>query len=268
MSSVQSLSRLFFFKVSKLEYNKKTVCDFREIPRPHYCMGLLLRGRAVFVSGQERVEVSEGEIIFVPIGSCYISEWSGTPDVLDISLHFSFSPYGPFSREVKPKLQKLLPKNVSEYKQAFCQMLAWQTGSREQQLLALGLFYRVLGELFPCIQTQEIVKYDSRIMKAVDYIDNHYDGVVKGAELASIANMSESYFYNRFRAEMGMSPIEYKHRVCVDRAILLLIGEDNLSVEEISDRLGFESATYFRRVFRRLTGKSPMQYKKEVSQNG
>jgi AraC-like DNA-binding protein len=267
MSSLQSLSCLSFFKVTELRYSKQTSYDFREVPRPHYCVGLILKGRAVFTSGDISVSVGEGDIIFVPIGSCYMSQWQGEPEILDISLHFSFSPYGPFARDARPMLQKLTPPNLSEYQTAFRRMLEWQKGDVSEQLMALGIFYRILGELLPMVRCERVQSYDSRIAKAVEYIDYHYDRVLTVSELAAIANMSESYFYSRFRAEVGMSPIEYKLRKCIDRAVLLLLGEEDLSVEEISDRLGFESAAYFRRVFRRFMGKSPMQYKKGVPAN-
>lgn len=267
MSSLHSLSCLSFFKVTELRYGRRMHYDFREIPRPHYCVGLILKGRAVFTSGDTSVSVGEGDIIFVPLGSCYMSDWYGEPEILDISLHFSFSPYGPFTRDQKPGLQKLTPPDLSWYQTAFRDMLEWQKGDASMQLMALGLFYRILGELLPLIRCESVKSYDARIAKAVEYIDYHYDRPLTVSELSAIANMSESYFYSRFRSEVGMSPIEYKLRKCVDSAVLLLIGEEELSIEEISDRLGFESAAYFRRVFRRFMGKSPMQYKKGMSAN-
>lgn len=269
MPGIVSLSQLSFFKVTRYHYGDSYIHDFRQTPRPHYCMGLLLRGRAVFSSDGEKVEVGVGEIIFVPVGSCYISEWHGDPDVRYISLHFSFSGCGPFPREKKMKVQRLglSLSEFADFERDFSAMHEKQNGSPDDQMAGLGLFFGVLGRLLTRIRFCGVRNLDRRIDKAIEYLDYNYDRAVTVGELAAIAGLSESYFYNRFRSETGMSPIEYKLRVAIDHAILLLIGDETLRVEEISDRLGFESSTYFRRVFRRFTGKSPMQYKRENVEN-
>ena len=60
-----------------------------------------------------------------------------------------------------------------------------------------------------------------------------------------------------------MSPIAYKHRVAVTAAEQLLASDDALSIEEVSDWVGFESSAYFRRVFRSLVGCSPRDYRRQ-----
>ena len=60
-----------------------------------------------------------------------------------------------------------------------------------------------------------------------------------------------------------MTPIEYKNRLCVQNAEKLLLTND-LSIEEISEKMGFNSASYFRRIFRKYVGKSPREYKNSV----
>ncbi|MBQ7976398.1 MAG: AraC family transcriptional regulator [Clostridia bacterium] len=41
----------------------------------------------------------------------------------------------------------------------------------------------------------------------------------------------------------------------------MLINDSNMSIEAISDASGFQSAAYFRRVFKKITGKTPREYK-------
>ena len=75
-------------------------------------------------------------------------------------------------------------------------------------------------------------------------------------ELAAYCRISESGLYAAFRAVTGHTPVEEKHRIQIELATGMLEATD-LSVEEISDRLGFSSPAYFRAVLRKSVGKAP-----------
>jgi AraC-like DNA-binding protein len=76
--------------------------------------------------------------------------------------------------------------------------------------------------------------------------------------LAGLCGMSASHFHAVFRREVGLTPVRYRHTLLVQEAMELLL-RTNLPVEEISDRLGFSSSCYFRRVFSGITGKTPLE---------
>lgn len=82
-------------------------------------------------------------------------------------------------------------------------------------------------------------------------------------ELATIANLSPSRFFTVFKKETGITPIEYKNRICIRNAEKMLLISD-LSIEEIAEKLGFNSSSYFRRTFKAYTGKSPREYKNGI----
>ena len=62
-----------------------------------------------------------------------------------------------------------------------------------------------------------------------------------------------------------MTPISYKNYISIQNAEKLLLTTD-FSMEEISEKLGFHSSSYFRRTFRAFTGKSPREYRKEIQE--
>lgn len=78
---------------------------------------------------------------------------------------------------------------------------------------------------------------------------------------ADMCNLSISRFQHIFKEQTGLSPREYLMYIRITRATSLLI-ESNLSVSQIADILGFTSSTYFIRVFKKQTGKTPFEYKK------
>ena len=80
--------------------------------------------------------------------------------------------------------------------------------------------------------------------------------------IAAAARMSPPRFFPAFKAATGVTPIAYVNHIRVRHAILLMTQNEDDPIEKISDAAGFESAAYFRRVFRAATGKSPKEYKR------
>ena len=79
--------------------------------------------------------------------------------------------------------------------------------------------------------------------------------------LAGSVNMSPSRFYPLFKRETGDTPTDYVNRVRIGRAIVMMY-DKSLSVEDVSEAVGYNSSIYFRRVFKKLTGKTPKEYMK------
>ncbi len=262
MSDISNASKLSFFKVDKYCYNNTYICDFSNIPRPHYCMGLILSGSGVFTYDKGSVEVFPGDIIVVPVGSTYISTWSGAPDVAYISAHFSFDFPGPFPRNSKLKIQKVTLPDFEEIKKSYITMYENFEQKKEAQLYALGEFFKILGKVYPYLNFKPRKNIDERINKAVEYIEYHYKEDFPIDVLSQLCSMSTSHFYACFKDSVGCSPVEYKHGICIRHAELMLLDDTKKSIEDISDTLGFGSAIYFRKIFKKITGKTPREYRK------
>jgi AraC-like DNA-binding protein len=126
---------------------------------------------------------------------------------------------------------------------------------------AMGRFLHILATLFPRMRFDSYQTVDERIVNAVRYIESHYDTPLRVPELASACHISPSYFYECFKSQMGVSPIEYKNRILIAHARRSLIDHPETPIEELSERLGSESSIYFRRLFKRFTGKTPREYR-------
>ena len=264
MAELFEVSRLTFFVTKKYEYNNPFTFDASCSPRPTFCLALLLEGEAVFFDcGEgEEIPVKAGEMILIPIGSRYISKWTGAPRVTYITSHFVFETSSIFSRKKNFKLQKCVPDDFLRMKERYECIVEKQNGTDGEQLLALCRFFEILSTILPQLTSAPKKKLDSRIAAAVSYIEQNYSENISIDELSSVANMSSSRFYPVFRDALGVTPVDYINHYRVNRAIMLLNSEDEKSIEEISMSVGFESSTYFRRVFKKITGKTPKEYRK------
>ncbi len=264
MSSIVSASNLIFYKVEKYQYNISHTFDFSNCPRPHYCMGLILKGSAKFTdsSNNSVVEVNAGDIIFVPMGSRYISQWYGTPEVEYISIHFIFGTPGLFTKENNYRLQRVRLSDPDKFQKIFEFALDRSNGDDSEKLKILSEFYTVLAEIQPQLQKQKHSAPDAKILSSIRFIEQYYNQRITIDTLATNVQMSVSRFYPFFKKELGITPIDYINNYRISRAILLLMSEENHTIESISEQTGFESSAYFRRVFRKVTGLSPREYKK------
>lgn len=103
---------------------------------------------------------------------------------------------------------------------------------------------------------------DERIRYAIDYVAENIAEPITLSMLAGVAGYSLSRFKTRFREETGQTPALYVNASKVERAKLELERTD-LSVTDIGYNLGWSSGNYFCTVFKKLTGMSPLQYRKQ-----
>ena len=81
--------------------------------------------------------------------------------------------------------------------------------------------------------------------------------------VAKAVNMSAFYFCKMFKKLAGINFTDYLSRVRIERAQNLLLNP-NLRVSEIAFEVGFQSLTHFNRVFKKITGQSPTDYRGQL----
>jgi len=93
-----------------------------------------------------------------------------------------------------------------------------------------------------------------------DYMREHLNERLTLADLAQMAGLSPAHFATRYRKLTGTAPIHHFLRLKVERACQLLDGT-HLTLAQISAELGFADSYYFSRLFRRIMGRSPSDYR-------
>lgn len=125
---------------------------------------------------------------------------------------------------------------------------------------------RYLWQLYFLLEKIEIIlqkNSDKRIIKikkAIEYMQENDTYTIK--ELAKICQMSESRLYIAFKDCVGITPIQMKHRIQATKAEKLL-RTTTLSIDEIAQKVGFNSTAHFRKVFYSRYGYSPKEIRKK-----
>ena len=107
--------------------------------------------------------------------------------------------------------------------------------------------------------------YSHAVRKCCDYIELRLDRKIRTEDLASLVGYSEYYLTEKFKKETGMSVSSYIKKAKINRARILLETTD-LSVNEIAERLAFNTPNYFIQCFRELMEVSPAKYRKKTGE--
>jgi len=199
----------------------------------------------------ETVNISEGDIFFIPNGCKYRSYWYGSPEIEFISLGFVFMPNFD-NKHYTPQVIKKDSDAITLMKDIISQP------TLDGKLI--GKFYTLVGMLIPNMVYRTQNKQLEIIEKAKHLIA--VDPTLKVREIARMCAVSESALYSSFKKYSEQSINELKTGVMMKKAEALVVSTDH-PIEEISRRLGFSSSSYFRKCFKDHFGMSPREMRKK-----
>lgn len=101
-----------------------------------------------------------------------------------------------------------------------------------------------------------------KIAPAINYITKNYARAIKNDELAALCGLSTVYFRKLFAEIYSDSPINYIHKLRINKAKEML-ASDFASISAVAHSLGYSNIYDFSRVFKKHTGISPSKYKKD-----
>jgi AraC-like DNA-binding protein len=127
----------------------------------------------------------------------------------------------------------------------------------------LQFFADQLGALANQIVLLQIDAEPAQIAKARELIEAQYRENLSLAIISRQVGMSTFYFSKRFKQSTGTNYTDYVSRVRTEKAKTLLLNR-NSRVSEIAYEVGFQSLTQFNRVFKRITGESPTEFRQQL----
>lgn len=99
------------------------------------------------------------------------------------------------------------------------------------------------------------------IRTAKIFINNNYMHDIRLNDVAGMVNLSPVYFSGLFKREIGENFTDYVNRVRIDSAKVMLKDVRN-NVGEIAEMCGFSDTRYFAKIFKRMVGITPSEYRK------
>ena len=125
--------------------------------------------------------------------------------------------------------------------------------------LTRSIAERKNGTLFPSKESME----NHLVVDIKKYIEEHVGEVFRIEALCKRIGYGKSYLSRVFHEQTGTTLATYAIKTKIKKA-KQLIRESNLNFSEISDRLAFDNPQYFSRVFKRVTGMTPTEFKESL----
>ncbi|WP_342587993.1 GlxA family transcriptional regulator [Pseudorhodoplanes sinuspersici] len=118
------------------------------------------------------------------------------------------------------------------------------------------------GQLPYSSMRQNVEHGDAAVLKCQTWLAQHYDHDDVVAELIRHSGLPRRTFARRFRAATGYSPLEYVQALRIEEAKQIL-ETTTIAVEDVAREVGYDDVASFRRLFRRLAGMSPGEYRRK-----
>ncbi len=235
--------------------------------RSHHGFFYIWSGEAqFFAEDKQTVTVSEGELLLIPKGYRYKMQYtapSTTFVLVDLDM------YAPGGQETALTDELMILAKDDEGGHIARIMTSFELCGVSKNIRATlrkkELLYRLLGFLY---QTDTLLSApaqgDTRILAGTRLLEQSYLENLPIARFAEACSLSISAFRALFRQQYGMSPLQYRNRLRIDRAATLL-SEGSCTVSEAAYACGFENVGYFCRYYKRITGTVPSAAKKRNS---
>ncbi len=264
--STYTLASPVYFYVTHFKHDAPADIDNR-LGLSQCSLCCLLRGSLRIDAGGRSIEARGGDLVYFPHRRRYSSHWRDRAECIALYFNFQYRAierYGArlLAGEPEPFYFQTLPR-AEDYPAFFKRLLSdYETPSRNLAALAaaLGLYSRMSDVM----AREDVPPVQDAIETALFYIEAHCTEEFSVADVARKCGLSESRLYHCFREVTGTSPIEYKNRERIRRAIEMLPNAQ-MSIEDIAEQLNFSSPAYFRRIFKKYAGGQPSDYRHVAS---
>ncbi len=126
-----------------------------------------------------------------------------------------------------------------------------------------GWIIKVLERFADCVFTVNNVNNSYIIHKAIAYINDNYMNDITLESASKYVYLSTSYFSRLFKREVGINFIDYLNKVRVEQSKKYL-ADLKIPLSEVAHMVGFTDQSYYTKVFKKIEGIAPGQFRKMV----
>jgi AraC-like DNA-binding protein len=202
--------------------------------------------------------LSPRQIYLIPPETPFASSNEGPVD----HLYLHFQAYPPYDRG-EPAVHELgAPRAVLSTAAELARRLTRGTESPRNALLALSLVHWALIRLPE--ELIEASRCDERVAAVAAHVQAHLSDPLTNEELAKVAKMSTNAFIRFFHRTAGLSPQSFVRARRVEHAGVLLHNSTQ-KIEEIATATGFCDRYHFSRIFKRVRGMGPAEFRRRAT---
>ena len=220
-------------------------------------------GEAVFTQRDGRnITVKNGDLLYIPQGHRYKMQYTA-PSTTFVLVNLEMFHKNGNAAHLGQDLVVLVKDDASNRIAGIMVKLEMCSGS--QGFAAVfrrkELVYKLLGVVY---ENNTVPSFTYRgypqIFAGVLLLEQSYLENLPVSQYAEACNISVSLFRSLFGKQYGMSPVQYRNRLRIDRAMAML-AEGSCTVAEAAYASGFDNIGYFCRYYKKITGETPKETK-------
>ena len=133
---------------------------------------------------------------------------------------------------------------------------------RSENLPDLAQNYLRYVQSLSDLSVDSVVYLSKPVSMAVEFIKRNYRQEIQLSDLSDYAQVSPNYICSLFKKEVGMNISKYVMEYRIKKAKVLLL-TTNMKSYEIAVETGFANESYFSRSFKKMTGVSPSEFRRQ-----
>lgn len=115
----------------------------------------------------------------------------------------------------------------------------------------------------PAEKDGQLISDDKKLQRAKAFMEKNYTQAISLEDAAEHVGLSPYYLSKLFKEHFSVNFIDYLTQLRVEKAKALMLNPTN-SLKEICYNVGYKDPNYFSRVFKKSTGLSPSEYRRQV----
>lgn len=214
---------------------------------------------ALLDDGKNQVSLKSGMWLLIPpmmkirhfhIESKHLAlHFNISPGIMNFLMHFDSMQYAQ-DYELMPLAESMF-QNVNEPVKFV----------NAAELMVRNVLHKLLAAID--INTQRIAENILRYQDLTKYLQKKSDARLKVTDMARFMGMGEQTFARKFVADLHITPHKFNEKILAELAVKLL-GQSDLSLKEIAEKLHFASEYHFSRFFKRNMHMPPGRFRQEI----
>ena len=256
--------------ITAVGYYRVHTTEWVETKRPNgrgdYQLLYITEGDVEFFFDGKRQILSKGAMVLFRPGDVQLYNMYAEDKPETYWVHFTGSKVGEFLERFSALTGEtcFFAGMSTDYQGVYRQMI------RELQLQREGyaeMLQADLKRLFLLLQRHLIESKTTKseildiVERAAQYFNEHYNEPISIEEYAARNLMTPAWFIRNFKTVMKVSPMQHIIRQRIFNAKILLTSTDH-NISEVAFAVGYDNPLYFSRLFRKYTGQSPTEYRK------